>query len=108
MILGIPVTVVNVATHGRQPDVTYIGRGTIYGNPVVMQGEQDRDRVCDEYVDYFIDRVQTDQEFIDALGALEAKALEQGYLKLGCHCAPRRCHGDTVAGYLRNLLSKTK
>ncbi len=96
------VEVVNVATH--RPDgrkVTYIGRRSPYGNRHVMHHEGMRDEVCDAFSEDFEWAMENDAAFQQHMRRLAATAQEQGYVLLGCHCKPRRCHGDTIAGYLR-------
>lgn len=84
----------------------YIGRPSPLGNPFKMRAEQDRDRVCDEYEVWFRERVEArDPEVIEELRRLYRIAKSQGHLVLGCYCAPRRCHGDVVAAFLRSQLS---
>lgn len=81
---------------------TKVDRTTILGNPFIMHTEADRDRVCDEYRDYFNDLVeQKEPQAMNALRGLFKLGKQQGYLKLGCHCAPKRCHADTIANFLK-------
>ena len=101
----ISIEVVNI--HHPNPDgkkITYIGRGSPYGNPFPTRDESERDLVCDKYHDYFVDHLESDPEFIQSLQNLANLATEQGYLRLGCFCDPKRCHGLTVAAYLRIIL----
>lgn len=88
------------------PDCIYIGRGSILGNPYRMFVEEARDDVCDDYERYFDEKVQEqDPEFMEELTRLVEVAYQQGYIKLGCFCAPRRCHGDTVKRFLNTILN---
>lgn len=101
------VEVVDVNVARKSPDkrfVTYVGRGTIFGNPWPARDESDRDAVCDQYHEYFIDRFTNDPEFQQAVHGLADQYRQAGYLRLGCHCAPRRCHSDTIAWCVLNLL----
>ncbi len=45
------VTVVNKYTH--KGDYIYIGRGSVFGNPFPMNGENDRDNCIDKFYFYF-------------------------------------------------------
>ncbi len=101
----IPVTVVNKRQKKTELVRTYIGRGSVYGNPFRMELEEERDQVCDAYDAYFIERLSNDPSFVEAMARLARIAKRQGYLKLECFCAPRRCHGDTLAKYVRQLLA---
>ena len=67
-----------------------------FGNPYHLLDPNDdaaRDMVCDLYEAYFLKRVDSDLAFRKAVLALRG-------LKLGCHCKPKRCHGDTIAAWL--------
>ena len=64
-----------------------IDRGTKWGNPFVLERDGDRDTVIDRYRQ----RLAREDLLLAALGELAGMAL-------GCWCAPRRCHGDVLAG----------
>jgi hypothetical protein len=101
----IVVEVVNTKTfQGDKNTVTYIGRPTILGNPFAMSTESERTSVCDAYESYFRERVEHDEEFRDCLDELAQQAIRNGYVRLGCFCKPKRCHGDTVASYLNQRI----
>lgn len=103
----IPIEVVSLKTYsGNKSTITPADRTTIFGNPFPMRSEADRDAVCDEYHEYFIERMESDPGFALQVDRLAEKAQTEGYLRLGCHCAPKRCHGNTIAAYVRNLLNK--
>ena len=65
----------------------YIGRGSKWGNPFQMKNksEEERDRVCNEYENWFYTT-----DLINDILELKGK-------KLGCFCKPARCHGDFLA-----------
>ena len=65
----------------------YIGRGSPYGNPFIIGKDGNRDQVCDRYESLR----SKDPEFI----AMVKKNLRGK--RLGCFCAPERCHGDWLA-----------
>lgn len=102
------IEIVDINQAKKDPDrnYVYVGRGTIFGNPSIMTDESQRDQVCDDYHEYFIERLETDGEFVAALQGLVDQYRQQGYLRLACHCAPRRCHGDTIRGYLLSIINK--
>lgn len=86
------------------PLAHYIGRGSPLGNPFVMTSEADRNAVCDKYQVWFEDKHnQKDPAVLRELDVLLLKALS-GDLVLGCFCAPKRCHGDTIKRYLETVL----
>jgi leucyl-tRNA synthetase len=91
------VEVVNLYTckdWGRPGDIL-IDRKTKWGNPFVMYHEEQRNSVCESY-----------KTWLDL--QLKSKSLNLQDLKnakrLGCHCKPKRCHGD----YLKELIEKNQ
>jgi hypothetical protein len=72
----------------------YIGRGSMFGNPHRMRDESkaERTRVIEAYQEWFKIRLQ-DPKFVSELEKLRGK-------RLGCFCAPKRCHGDIIVEYL--------
>lgn len=87
-------------------DAHYIGRGTPLGNPFVMGDESERDRVVDLYEDWLGRKLfERSESVVMEVARLYAKARQDGALRVGCHCAPRRCHGDVVKKTLDNALS---
>lgn len=77
----------------KDPFHIYIGRGSKWGNPFVMQNQSDeeRDRVCDLYETYF-----WTTGLKDHLYKLKGR-------RLGCFCKPKRCHGDFLAKLVNEL-----
>jgi len=83
----------------------YIGRGSIFGNPYThlplgktKAGVQvkNRNEAIEKYREYFYNRIEKDQEFLDAVLRLKDKIL-------GCYCAPNACHGNVIAEFLDKL-----
>lgn len=67
-----------------------IDRKTKWGNPFVMGRDGDRDAVCEKYRRWLYDEISAGRITLEDLAALKGK-------RLGCHCAPQRCHGDTLS-----------
>lgn len=63
-----------------------VDRTTKWGNPFRIGPDGDRDEVCDKHAEW----IKTQPQLLAALGELKGK-------RLGCWCAPLRCHGDTLA-----------
>jgi hypothetical protein len=87
------VEVINLRTckdWGKSGDVR-IDRKSKWGNPFIMQNESQRDFVCDQYEIYLNQQLR--QHKLDLNDLENAK-------RLGCHCSPKRCHGD----YLKKIL----
>lgn len=79
-----------------QPGAHDISRGTPLGNPFVMRNENERDSVCDRYRDWLRKKIADgDAAVIGELDLIANKAAG-GDVVLGCFCAPKRCHGDSV------------
>lgn len=87
------------------PLATNVGRPTPLGNPFPMRKESQRDEVCNNYEQWFNDKLsQQDPLVLNELRKLWVLGKQQGYLNLGCYCAPRRCHADTIAKFLKNYV----
>lgn len=101
------MTQILVVKQKESPNAHYIGRGTALGNPFVMIDEVDRDEVVELYDQWFEAKCY-DQSLpiLYTLAQLYAKAVHAGGLELGCHCAPRRCHGDVVKAKLDAMLKQ--
>ena len=82
-----------------------VGRSTPVGNPFHMRDESMRDEVCDKYKVYFYKRVKEAGAFRDYVAHIYRTALKQD-VALGCWCAPKRCHAETIASFINQFLSK--
>lgn len=63
-----------------------VDRGSIYGNPFVMDQDGDRDAVCDAYRDHYLPHKPS---ILKRLPELHGKVLV-------CHCYPQRCHAESL------------
>lgn len=97
------ITVVNI--HHKPKGSIYCGRGTPLGNPFVMADESMRDIVCDKYEEWFTNKVMNPDNavFHEFLDEIVQKAKVED-VSLGCFCAPKRCHCDTIKHYVENKL----
>lgn len=85
-------TVVNkYKVNMNDPDIIYIGRGSIFGNPFSMQNKSDeeRDRVIDLYRHWLWGQVRNGEITKEMLIELDSK-------RLVCYCSPKKCHGDVL------------
>ncbi len=64
----------------------YIGRGSKWGNPFVI----DKDGTREEVIMKYRAMLMTRPDLLAALPELRGKIL-------GCWCAPKECHGDVLA-----------
>lgn len=72
----------------------YCGRPSIYGNPFEIGRDGTRDDVIEKYKSYFYKKIK-DPKFKQKVFLLRGK-------KLGCWCAPLRCHLEVIIDYLEN------
>ncbi|WP_370554593.1 DUF4326 domain-containing protein [Edwardsiella tarda] len=76
---------------------TYIGRGTLWGNPYAIGQDGDREEVIRKFsYDFNRGFLRGGKNFNEKLKALRGHTL-------GCHCKPYACHGDVLADYLNKL-----
>ncbi len=76
---------------------TYIGRGTLWGNPYAIGQDGDREEVIRKFAyDFNRGFLRGGEDFNEKLKALRGHTL-------GCHCKPYACHGDVLAEYLNKL-----
>ena len=82
------VTVVNLRK--ERADIP-VCRPTIYGNPYMVA--KNRNEAILMFAEFF---------YSERGRELRHKALAEipFNAKLGCHCAPERCHADIIAGYI--------
>jgi hypothetical protein len=79
----------------------YIGRPSIYGNPVIIGKKcqycdivhSDAGSTLQCYRDYFYSKIENDENFRKSLEDIKGKTL-------GCFCKPKPCHGDIICEYL--------
>ena len=87
----------------QNAQAVYIGRGSPLGNPFAMRDASDaeRDRVCAAYEQWFAEQLAAPGSAVQReLARLRELAERPEGVTLGCFCAPKRCHGDTVRRYL--------
>ncbi len=66
------------------------------GNPYPLDDPKDdakRRDVIEQYRVWFLQEVERDEAFREAVQAVRGK-------DLGCWCAPRACHGDVIIEWL--------
>lgn len=63
----------------------YIGRPTKWGNPFIIGVDGTRTEVINKYSIW----LKQQPELMDSLQELRGKVL-------GCHCYPKRCHGEVL------------
>lgn len=89
-----------------------VDRTTPVGNPFVMHKECERDKVCEQYEEYFKSKMLNSKdkqdEFVNYMRKvyLAAKKAQRNNFTvcLGCWCYPKRCHATTIKEYLEQFL----
>lgn len=76
-------TVVNCRTSDYD---VYVGRPTIWGNPFIIGKDGTREQVIELYRKH----VLSSEDLMKQIPMLFGK-------RLGCWCAPKRCHADVLA-----------
>ena len=88
----------------------YCGRGSALGNPFPMRDGSDRDRVCNNYEEWFKNMVDPIMCYNDEARRMTQqlniikRAASKGDVYLQCFCAPKRCHCDTIKKYIEENL----
>lgn len=85
---------VPTVTHIRDGYDVYIGRPSKWGNPFVIGRDGSRAEVIALYRDW----IKTQPRLLAALDNLRGK-------RLGCYCAPNRCHGDVLADLVQERIA---
>jgi hypothetical protein len=102
----VPTEVVNI--YHKLPYDCYIGRPRggvdprrvtpgdygFLGNPFPL-GKDNRDESIAKFKEYFLDRLDKDNSFREAVLSLKNKTL-------ACFCVPKSCHGHVIAEWLDN------
>lgn len=76
-------------------DAVYIGRGSLYGNPIPLSNpkdEEERISCIDQYLNYLINRLKSDAVFAGAVMSLKSENLK-------CFCSNGKCSTSEGARY---------
>ncbi len=93
------ITVVNL----RKQEADFkCDRPSPLGNPFYMRSEHERHTVCNQYETLFQKYLNPDLAPVGWLEYLDKilQAAKEKNITLGCWCAPKRCHCDTIKTYL--------
>lgn len=75
-----------VVNKRKEPFTIYVGRGSIFGNPFIIDRDGTRDEVIEKYEAY----ARATPYLLKAIKSLPEDAI------LGCYCSPNKCHGDVI------------
>lgn len=80
-----------VAVHLRYSEFDIrIDRQSKWGNPFIIGRDGDRSAVISKHKTWLWQEIKASRITLQDLTALQGK-------RLGCHCAPQPCHGDTLS-----------
>ena len=81
-----------------------VDRTSPVGNPFRMHDESQRDRVCEWYEEHFQRSMKNNALFQHYINYIVEKN-QITNIALGCWCAPKRCHAETILKYVtKNVL----
>lgn len=83
-----------------QPYDVRVDRQSVLGNPFYMRDESQRDAVCEQYKEYFNNKIKTSTAFMCELSVLQTLYKEHEKLRLFCWCSPKKCHAETIRDYI--------
>ena len=98
------ITIGRVASPTPNKHSYRVDRVSVLGNPFKMFDEASRDLVCDKYDDYFPKEVAKKGRLRDTLMELFQMVKSGKDVELLCHCAPKRCHADTIKAFMESHL----
>lgn len=86
----------HMSVNMTDPDIVYIGRGSIWGNPFSHKSGtkaiwkvKTRDEAVENYRSYLWAAITEGDVTLEMLRELDGK-------RLACYCAPLKCHGDII------------
>jgi len=71
------------------PDIVYIGRGSMWGNPYIIGEDGTREEVVAKFGKLLWNFMKSGSITKEDLLGLDSK-------RLACYCAPKACHGDMI------------
>lgn len=105
---ALPQKSIRVVNVRKEQSTHFVGRKSSYkpsyglknysvlGNPYYMANEGMRNKVCDDFEEYYVKKSTSNIEFMMAVNDLVI-ACKDGVVTVGCFCFPCRCHANTIA-----------
>jgi len=83
-----------------------VDRSSVLGNPFKMMNwsDKERNRVCDEYEEYFNKRIKENGEFRNEVIRIYRLVRDGENVALGCWCFPKRCHAMYIKKFIKSYL----
>lgn len=85
--------VVRVVNHVAPKGAVAIGRGSVWGNPFILDIDGDRDTVISKFYHYAKWRLEREPKWLEPLRGKD----------LACYCAPKSCHGNAIIMLLEEI-----
>jgi Domain of unknown function (DUF4326) len=73
-----------------------VDRNSPLGNPFLMNGEHERDLVCNEFASYLSNHLGKNNVVDQEVTRIANLIRSSQHVALRCWCKPRRCHGDDI------------
>ncbi|KAA6323141.1 hypothetical protein EZS27_027390 [termite gut metagenome] len=96
-------------------NVFYIGKGSMLANPYTHEPDKDTDERCiknsrveavNAYEKYFYWCMKNKPEFKMEFDSLKNACKSGQTIYVGCHCHPKKCHGDFIKKKIREQVIK--
>lgn len=96
----IGVNVINIRNKNHSSnEYVYCGRGSALGNKYHITRDAPREIVIELYKEWFYKNLNT-HPVSNQLKIIFQKIKEDGFVNLGCYCAPLQCHCDVIRDYI--------
>ena len=96
------IVVVNKYTH--KGPFTYIGRGSVFGNPFPVS--IGREQCIEKYREYMVEQLVSSDTYQFEMNKLAKRVLTGETVYLGCFCKPKACHGDVIKKCIDGAVAK--
>lgn len=102
----------HISENIKLPNKTYIGRGSIFGNPYSHLNTislfkkyrcKTREEAINKYELYLSEQFKSDPRLSNAILDLVEKYIKGEELNLICFCKPKACHGDIIKQLIINI-----
>jgi hypothetical protein len=94
------ISIVNVRTFRSEERVHRCYRGFVLGNPFPV-AKYGKDVCIPMYRQWFYQKIEEEEPLVlSELLYLYQVWINQGYLNLGCYCAPKECHTSIIKEFL--------
>lgn len=102
----------HIPENNKLPNKTYIGRGSIFGNPYSHLNTislfekyrcKTREEAISKYELYLSEQFKSDTRLSNSILDLVEKYIKGEELNLVCFCKPKACHGELIKQLIINI-----